>query len=287
VLRKKPPGNLLPSAHAVDREAAVIRALAGTDVPVPPVHLLCTDESVIGQMFYVMDRVAGRVFVDPLLPDCGADERAAIYDDMNRVLAALHRVDWRAAGLAGFGRPHGYVGRQIDRWTKQYRASSVEELPAMERLMQWLPAHVPAEERTSIVHGDYRLQNLIVHPTEPRIVAVLDWELATLGHPLADLAYNLLAGRLPAEVDGVQGRTLPGVPDEADYVARYCRRMDFSGVPDLEFFVVFSLFRLAAILAGVYRRALDGNAADASAIGRGERYRIVAATAWELAQRLG
>jgi aminoglycoside phosphotransferase (APT) family kinase protein len=287
VLRKKPSGTLLPSAHAVDREARVMRALAATEVPVPHVHLLCADETVIGQMFYVMDRVPGRIFANPLLPDCDASERAAIYDDMNRVLAALHRVDWRAAGLEGFGKPHGYVGRQIERWVKQYRAAVPEDVRAMERLMQWLPARIPADERTSIVHGDYRLQNVIIHPREPQVVAVLDWELATLGHPLADLAYNLLSRRLPPEADGIEGRTASGIPNETAYVARYCQRAGFKDAGDLEFFVVFSLFRLAAILAGVYRRALDGNAAHASAMRCGERYRLIAARAWALAQQIG
>jgi len=287
VLRKKPPGKLLPSAHAVDREYRVIRALAETDVPVPRVHLLCTDESVIGQMFYVMDYVPGRVFAaDRTLPSCTPAERAAMYDDMNRVLAALHRVDWRAAGLDGFGRPEGFFARQIARWSQQYEASRVEDVPSMEQLIRWLPARAPADEHATIVHGDYRLGNLIFHPTEPRVMAVLDWELSTIGHPLADLGYNLLTYRLPASAGGAPEAEMVarGMPSEAEYVGRYCTRAGRDGLPDLGFVVVFAMFRLAAIVAGVYRRALDGNAADARALERGAMFREIADRAWEIAR---
>lgn len=283
VLRKKPPGKLLPSAHAVDREYAVLRALAGSEVPVPPARLLCLDESVIGTAFYVMDHVPGRVFADRLLPGCAPEERAAMYDDMNRVLAALHGVDWRAAGLEGFGRPEGYVRRQIERWSKQYLASDVGEVPEMDRLMAWLRENLPATEETAIAHGDFRLGNLIYHPTQPRVVAVLDWELSTLGHPLADLAYNCLPWRLPVDATGIMGAETPGLPGEAEYVAAYCRRTGRPGVPDFRFFVAFSLFRWAAIAAGVYRRALDGNAADARGIEAGAKFRELAARGWEIA----
>jgi aminoglycoside phosphotransferase (APT) family kinase protein len=286
VLRKKPPGALLPSAHAVDREFAVQSALAATSVPVAPMRLLCRDEAVIGTMFYVMDHLRGRVFADRTLQGVPPADRAAMYDDMNRVMAALHQVDWQAAGLGGFGRPQGYVARQIDRWSRQYVASTPGDVPEMDRLMQWLPAHTPPADETSIAHGDYRLGNLIFHPTEPRVLAVLDWELATLGHPLADLAYNCIPWRLPVAIEGLIGADAPGIPDEASYVAAYCQRTGRPGVPELDFFVVFSLFRWAAIAAGVYRRALDGNAADARALDIGTKFRVLAEAGWALAQRI-
>ena len=287
VLRKKPPGTLLPSAHAVDREYAVQAALAGSAVPVAPVRLLGRDEAVIGTMFYVMDHVPGRVFADRTLAGVPPADRAAMYDDMNRVLAALHGVDWQAAGLSGFGRPQGYVARQIDRWSRQYVASDAGEVAEMDRLMAWLPAHAPATDETAIAHGDFRLGNLIFHPTEPRVVAVLDWELSTLGHPLADLAYNCIPWRLPPAMEGLAGADIPGIPDEAEHVAAYCRRTGRAGVPELDFFVVFSLFRWAAIAAGVYRRALDGNAADARALTVGTKFKVLAEVAWKLASSVG
>ena len=287
VLRKKPPGVLLPSAHAVDREYTVQSALAGTAVPVAPMRLLCRDAGVIGTMFYVMDHVPGRVFADRTLAGVTPADRAAMYDDMNRVMAALHQVDWRAAGLEGYGRPKAYVARQIDRWTRQYVAANVGDVPDMDRLMAWLPARVPAEDETAIAHGDFRLGNLIFHPSEPRVLAVLDWELSTLGHPLADLAYNCIPWRLPVETAGLLGADAPGIPAEADYVAAYCRRTGRAAVPELDFFVVFSLFRWAAIAAGVYRRALDGNAADASGLEIGNKFKALAEAAWTLAERLG
>ena len=285
VLRKKPPGALLPSAHAVDREYAVQSALAGSAVPVAPMRLLCRDESVLGTMFYVMDHVPGRVFADRTLPGVPAADRAAMYDDMNRVMAALHGVDWQAAGLAGYGRPQAYVARQVDRWTRQYAAADAGHVPEMDRLIAWLPSHTPAADETAIAHGDLRLGNLIFHPTEPRVVAVLDWELSTLGHPLADLGYNIIPWRLPAAMEGLLGTELGGIPPEADYVAAYCRRTGRKGVPELDFFVVFSLFRWAAIAAGVYRRGLDGNASDARALLIGQKFRALAEAAWALAER--
>jgi len=284
VLRKKPPGTLLPSAHAVDREYRILGALRDSDVPVPAVHLLCTDESVIGTMFFVMDYREGRVFADRALPGLGSADRAAIYDDMGRVLAQLHGVDWRGAGLEGFGRPGNYIGRQIDRWSKQYAGARVGDEPAMDRLMAWLAAHAPVPDETTIAHGDYRLGNLIIHPTEPRVIAVLDWELATLGHPLADLAYSCLAWRLPPELQGIRGLDVPGLPSEAEYVRNYCRWTGRAAVPDMEFFVAFSLFRWAAIAAGVYRRALDGTAADARGREAGEKFRSLAEYGWRTAQ---
>ena len=283
VLRRKPPGALLPSAHAVDREYGVQSALSGSAVPVPRMCVLCPDPAVLGTMFYVMDHVPGRVFADRSLPGVSPADRAAMYDDMGRVMAALHQVDWRAAGLATFGRPEAYVARQVDRWSRQYVASGLDDVPEMAKLMAWLPAHMPPGEETSLVHGDFRLGNLIFHPTEPRVVAVLDWELSTLGHPLADLAYNCIPWRLPVTTEGLLGADAPGIPAETDYVAAYCARTGRAGVPDLDFFVVFSLFRWAAIAAGVYRRALDGNAADARALEVGTKFRALAQAGWALA----
>ncbi len=293
VMRKKPPGRLLPSAHAVDREFVVLKALAASPapvpVPVPRVHLLCADENVIGQMFYIMDHVPGRVFADRTLPGLAPAERAAMYDDMNRVLALLHGCDYRALGLADFGRPEGYVARQVARWSKQYEASRTIDVPAMDALMRWLPEHLPATEEAAIAHGDFRLGNLIFHPIEPRVVAVLDWELATIGHPLAELAYNLLTYRLPESAGGGTEAELValGIPNEKDYIARYCAQTGRAGVPDLEFMIVFAMFRLASIVAGVYRRAVEGNAADARAMERGRMFQDIAERAWQFARGIG
>jgi aminoglycoside phosphotransferase (APT) family kinase protein len=290
VLRKKPPGALLASAHAVDREFRVQAALADSGVPVPRMRLLCEDASVIGTAFYVMDHVDGRVFPDRLLPGCTREERRAMYESMAEVLAALHRIDYRAVGLEGFGRPEGYITRQTARWSKQYLASRTEPEPAMDRLIEWLPAHLPAAEEVAIAHGDYRIGNLLFHPSEPRVVAVLDWELATIGHPIADLAYCCLAYRLPETGGrGFAGTDIArlGIPSEADFVALYCRNVGRASIPDWEYFLVFAMFRLAAILVGVYRRGLDGNAADARAIEAGTAYKDFARVAWETAQRIG
>jgi aminoglycoside phosphotransferase (APT) family kinase protein len=275
---------LLPSAHAVDREYRVLTALGGTDVPVPKTHLLCEDASVVGTPFYVMDFVAGRVFADPMLPGVERQERGAIYDAMNDVLARLHRVDWKAVGLADFGRPGNYFARQIERWTKQYRASETERIDAMERLITWLPARIPADDETTLVHGDYRPGNMIIHPTEPRILAVLDWELSTLGHPLADLAYNCIPYRTgPGDnLGGVEGTDLEalGIPSEAAYVAAYCRRTGRAGIVDWDFYVAFALFRLGAIAQGIMGRVIAGTANDPNARLRGERARPLADAGW-------
>lgn len=286
VLRKKPPGVLLPSAHAVDREYRIIKALKGTAIPVPEAYLLCADESIIGQMFYVTEYVDGRIFTDRLLSEQSPSERAAIYDEMNRILAALHLVDFAAIGLGSFGKPAGYVARQIDRWSKQYAASAIEPFEPMDCLIEWLPRNVPPSDEAAINHGDFRLGNLLFHPTEPRVLAVLDWELATLGHPLADLAYNCLTWRLPRSENGLQDAAVEGIPTERQYVEQYYRRAGRADVGGLEFFIVFSLFRWAAIAAGVYRRALDGNAADATALSAGPRFRDRAARAWEIARKI-
>lgn len=288
VLRKRPPGRLLPSAHAVDREYRVMRALADTQVPVPRMLHMCEDESVIGQTFFVMQHVPGRVFTDPLMPGASPPERAAVYADMNRVLACLQAVDYREVGLSGFGRPEGYVQRQVARWSKQYAASKLNDLPAMDKLIDWLPKNVPGREETAIVHGDYRLGNLIVDAHEPRIVAVLDWELATLGHPLADLAYNCLAYHL-SEVSGRgfgdADLAALGIPDESSYLREFCVHSGRNEIENWRFFVVLALFRIAAILVGVYRRAVDGNAADARALEIAGSYPEIAETAWKIACR--
>jgi aminoglycoside phosphotransferase (APT) family kinase protein len=271
VLRKKPPGVLLPSAHAIDREYRVLRALGGSKVPVPRALHYCEDASLIGTPFYIMDYVAGRVFRDPRLPGLAEAERAAIYDAMNEVAAQLHALDVGAAGLADFGRPDHYLTRQIERWMKQYRASETRTLPAMERLIEWLPRHMPATSAVALVHGDLRLENMVFDAREPRLLAVLDWELATLGDPLADLAYNCLPWRLPARAfGGMRDEILcAGIPNESAYTGAYFRRTGSAHLADWRFYLAFALFRLAAILQGVLRRALDGNGASTDAVERG------------------
>ena len=283
VLRRKPPGVLLPSAHAVDREYRVMAALAGSEVPVPRMHLLCEDDAVIGSAFYVMEHVQGRSFMDPSLPGMNAAQRGGIYDEMNRVVAALHGVDVNAVGLAGHGRPGQYLKRQIERWTRQYRATETERIEAMERLIEWLPANLPAADETALVHGDFRIDNLIFHPTEPRVLAVLDWELSTLGHPLADFAYHVMAWRVtPAEFRGLKGHDLAalGIPAEHAYVQAYCRRTGRSSLPDWDYHMAFNMFRMAAILQGVLHRALNGNAASAEAERNGRLARPMAEAGW-------
>ncbi len=290
VLRKKPPGQLLPSAHAVDREYKVLKALQGTDVPVPGVHLLCEDESVIGTMFYVMDYVEGRVYTDRLLPGCSAEQRTQMYDAMNDVLAKLHRVDYRAVGLDDFGKPSGYVARQVARWSKQYLASAIDDTPAMNHLMEWLPKHLPSQDEATIAHGDYRIGNLLFHPTQPRVVAVLDWELSTIGHPLGDLAYCCSAYHLPASSGrGFEGNDIRalGIPTEAQFLEDYRRRSGRADIPDWTFFIVFSLFRSAGILAGVYRRSVDGQGVDARMAQAKAAYQDIAVRAWEIAGGTG
>ena len=290
VLRRKPAGVLLASAHAVDREFRVLRALAGTAVPVPHVHALCEDESVIGSAFYVMDHVEGRVLWDARLPGMTPAERGAVYASMNATIAALHSVDAASVGLEGFGRPGNYLARQIARWTTQYRASETVPIEAMDRLIEWLPRHIPAFEATAVVHGDFRLDNLLLHPTEPRVVAVLDWELSTLGHPLADFAYHVMAWRLSPELfRGLEGADLGalGIPDEAAYVAEYCRRAGQPAPSDFDVYIVFSMFRIAAIMQGIMKRALEGTAASGEAMDVGGRARPVAEVAWALARRIG
>jgi aminoglycoside phosphotransferase (APT) family kinase protein len=265
VLRKKPPGTLLPTAHMVDREYRVFSALADSDVPVPRPLVYCADTSVLGTEFFVMQYVQGRIFWDPTLPALAPSERRAVYTEMVRVLSALHQVDHVQRGLSDYGKPGNYFGRQLKRWTAQYDAARTEPLPAMDELIAWLPAHVPADDTTRLVHGDFRLDNMIFHPTEPRVLAVLDWELSTLGHPLADLAYNCmpyhLAAREGVRLSEVAG-TDWGVPSEAEYVADYARAFGRREIPDFAFCLAFSLFRYASIVQGVYHRGLQGNASS-------------------------
>jgi aminoglycoside phosphotransferase (APT) family kinase protein len=299
VMRTKPGpvAKLLPSAHAIEREFAVMGALAGSEVPVAEMLLLCEDESVIGRAFYLMEFVQGRVLWDQSLPGLKPDDRGAIYDEMNRVIAALHRVDVATRGLAGYGKPGNYFERQIGRWTRQYQASVTEPIAAMDRLIEWLPAHIPMSaldaSHTSIVHGDYRLDNLIFHPTEPRVLAVLDWELSTLGHPLADFSYHCMSWHIPpGAFRGIGGLDLAslGIPDEAEYIRRYCERTQrFSPdalVTDWNFYLAYNLFRMAGILQGIAKRVVDGTAASEQARQAGAGARPLAEMGWTLAQKL-
>jgi aminoglycoside phosphotransferase (APT) family kinase protein len=291
VLRRKPPGPLLPSAHAVDREFRVLKALVATPVPVPRVYALCEDEAVIGSAFYVMEFLDGRIFWDQRLPEIADPvERGAMFDSMNAVIAALHGVDHAAVGLSDFGRPGNYMGRQVARWSRQYRASETDPIPAMDRLIDWLPEHLPADGAPALVHGDYRMDNLVFHRTEPRVIGVLDWELSTIGDPLADFAYHVMTWRTTPELfrglGGVDVAAL-GIPDEASYVAAYCRRAGIEAIPAWDFYMVYSLFRIAAICQGIAKRAIEGTAAGADAVEQGRIARPLAELAWELAQSLG
>ncbi len=274
VLRRKPPGKLLKSAHAVDREFRVLSALHKVGFPVPHPLALCEDDSVIGSAFYVMEHVDGRIFWDPALPDLAYEDRRPIFDAMSGTLAVLHKVDVAAVGLSDYGKPGNYFARQLQRWGDQYRASETTTNADMDQVMIWLAAHAPADDgRVTLVHGDYRLDNMIFDKTRPQLAAVLDWELSTLGHPFADIAYQCMQWRLPAadgdtarigvsrSLGGVDRKAI-GVPTEAEYVASYCRSAGIDGVPDWEFLLVFSFFRYAAIAQGVYKRALDGNASN-------------------------
>lgn len=276
VLRRQPPGKLLKSAHAVDREYRVLAALANTDVPVARVFHLCEDRDVIGSMFYVMEFCDGRIFWDSAIPEVGKTERSAIYDEMLRVLAALHQVDIEKAGLSDFGKPGSYFERQYERWSSQYRASELQPIAAMETLISWLGEHLPDDDgRVSLVHGDYRLDNMIFDASSPTVIALLDWELSTLGHPFADVGYQCMQLRLPANIghiSGLRGRDLGelGIPTEQEYVAKYCERMGIDGIDNFGFYVAFSFFRLAAIIQGVAKRAADGNASNKNAAQLGE-----------------
>jgi aminoglycoside phosphotransferase (APT) family kinase protein len=286
VLRKKPPGRLLPSAHQVDREYRVMSALRKTAVPVPETIALCEDDAVIGTAFFVMRHVPGRVIADPRLPGFTPAERAALYDDTARVLAALHAVDPAEVGLSDYGKPGNYYARQISRWTRQYVDSKTEEIASMEALMEWLPANVPDSDETGISHGDYRIGNCILHPSEPKIAAVLDWELSTLGDPLADLAYfcqNYRGEATPGSSLVGLDLAAMGIPDEERFVARYCELVGRAGIDHWAFYMVFVMFRSAAIVQGVYKRGLDGNASSEHAHMFGALVRKRADDAWKLA----
>jgi aminoglycoside phosphotransferase (APT) family kinase protein len=296
VMRAKPgpAAKLLPSAHAIEREFAVMRGLYGTDVPVAQMHCLCEDESVIGRAFYIMEFVAGRVLWDQALPGMTPAERGAIYAEMNRVQAALHSVNFTQRGLAGYGKPGNYFERQIGRWSKQYQASVTTPIPEMDQLIEWLPAHIPAsardESKASIVHGDYRLDNMVFHPTQPRVLAVLDWELSTLGHPLADFSYHCMAWHIPPGafrgIGGLDHAAL-GIPTEAQYMALYCKRTGITTpealAPDWNFYLAYNLFRIAAILQGIAKRVETGTAASAQAVSSASGARPLAQMAWSFA----
>lgn len=279
VMRKKPPGVLLPSAHAVDREFKIMSALQSTDVPVAKTYALCEDSDVIGTPFYIMEKVEGRIFREPELPGMEPAERAAIYDAMNDTMAKMHNVDIDAVGLADFGKQGNYFERQIGRWTKQYRASETEVVPTMEKLIEWLPANMPTNLENTICHGDYRLENMIIHPTKPEVVAILDWELCTLGHPLADLAYNCMPYQFMHPTSGGLVTTNyqeSGIPSEEAYLEAYCKRTGRDGIENWPFYMAFSFFRLAAIVQGVYKRGLDGNASSERAKTYGAFARMLA-----------
>lgn len=270
VLRRQPPGELLKSAHAVDREFRVIKALQGSEVPVARAIHLCTDRSIIGSLFYLMSFERGSIYWDPTLPELDADQRGAIYSEMNRVLAALHDVDVAAVGLDDFGRPGSYFERQISRWSGQYRATEIDPIPAMDKLIEWLPQNMPADDgKVSLIHGDYRIDNIIFETAGSRARALLDWELSTLGHPYADLAYQCMQWRMARDgvipgLGDIERESL-GIPNEAQYVAQYCERRGLEGISDWNFYLVFGFFRFAAILQGVLKRAVDGNASSRKA----------------------
>jgi aminoglycoside phosphotransferase (APT) family kinase protein len=288
VLRKKPPGKLLPSAHQVEREFAVMTALYGTGVPVPEPLVLCENPEIIGTAFYVMSFIENRVFTAPGMPGATPDQRSGVYNAMAETLAKLHAVDWQACGLSTFGRPEGYLTRQVERWTKQYIATKTDDIPAMDQLMAWLPAHTPPSHEAAIAHGDYRLGNLLIHPAAPKVVAIVDWELATIGHPLADLAYACMAYRMPTDdpvfagLGGVDLKQL-GIPTEDELVSVYCRASGRAEIPHWPFYLAFSYFRLAGITQGVYARSLQGNASDLKAKYYGAVAKTSAQIGWSVA----
>ncbi|MES2895173.1 phosphotransferase [Phenylobacterium sp. LH3H17] len=286
VMRRKPPGKLLPSAHAVDREYKVITALYPTGFPVAKSYGLCTDDSVVGTWFYVMDMVEGRILWDQQLPQYEPAERHAIFMAKINTLADLHNTDYEAIGLGDYGKPGNYMGRQVDRWTKQYKASETEHLPDMEKLIEWLPKSLPAQERTSIVHGDYRLDNMVIHPTEPRVIAVLDWELGTLGEPLADFTY-LLMNWVNGTISTLPDLKAHGIPTMDEAVAAYCERTNRTGLHDLDWFFAYNMFRLAGICQGIVGRARDGTANSPQAAAMAARVPLLAQSAWKYAQKAG
>ncbi|MAW81832.1 MAG: phosphotransferase family protein [Parvularcula sp.] len=290
VLRRKPPGKLLPSAHAVDREYRVMTALGGEDFPVPKTYALCEDESVVGTTFFIMDFVEGRIFWDASLPEVEKDDRKPLYHALIDTLADLHNVDYKKAGLNDYGKPGNYFERQIGRWSKQYEAAETSTIEEMNNLMKWLPTAIPDDDATSIVHGDYRFDNAIMHPSEPKVLAMLDWELSTLGHPLADFTYFLMVWHMPASVrGGLMGADLEalGIPTVDEAVARYSKRTGRDGVPDVDFCLAYNMFRLASIIQGVYARSLQGNASSPAAKEMGAQVQPLAALAWSFAQKAG
>ncbi|GAA4029366.1 phosphotransferase [Actimicrobium antarcticum] len=289
VLRTKPgpAAKLLPSAHAIDREYRVMDALNKAGFPAAKQYTLCTDEAVIGRAFYLMEFVDGRVLWDQSMPGMTPTERAAHYDAMNRVIAQLHTIDYAAIGLGEFGKPGNYFGRQIDRWTRQYKASETEKIDAMDQLIAWLPNNIPPGDETSIVHGDFRLDNMMFHPTEPRILAILDWELSTLGHPLADFSYHCMSWHIePGQFRGIAGldHAALGIPTEADYIASYCARTGKTIRPeDFNFYLAYNMFRMAGILQGIMKRYVDGTASSAQALKSGQAARAMAEMGWRYA----
>lgn len=290
VMRRKPPGRLLPSAHAVDREFRVISALHAAGFPVPAPLLLCEDEEIAGTVFFVMAYVEGRIFWNLGLPGVEKAERSAIYDHVNRTIAELHGFDWQAIGLGGFGRPGNYFSRQIARWSGQYRASETARIDVMDRLIEWLPDNIPTDESSSLVHGDFRLDNMILHPTEPRVIAVLDWELSTIGHPLGDFTYHLMAWQMPeigVGSTGLRDKDLQslGIPSEEDYVRLYCERTGRDGIANRDFYSAYNFFRLAAILQGVAGRVRDGTAASAHAEKAAAAVQPLAELGWRFAEK--
>ncbi|MFN0162139.1 MAG: phosphotransferase [Burkholderiales bacterium] len=286
VMRSKPApaAKLLPSAHAIEREYRVQDALGKTGFPVARMHCLCEDESVIGRAFYIMECVEGRVLWDQSLPGMSPGERSAIYAEMNRVIALLHSTDYKAIGLETFGKPGNYFGRQIERWSKQYRISETEKIEAMDELIAWLPQHIPPGDEVAIVHGDFRLDNMIFHPTEPRVLAVLDWELSTLGHPMADFSYHCMSWHIaPGQFRGIGGLDLAalGIPEEAAYIATYERNTGRQvNTRDWNFYLAYNMFRLAGITQGIMKRYLDGTAASQQALDAGKRARPLAEMGW-------
>ena len=294
VLRRKPPGKLLPSAHAVDREYRVISALYNGGFPVARPYALCSDDDVIGTMFYIMDCVEGRVLWDAHMPGIDQQERAQIFDAMNQTMVELHSFDYQAAGLGDFGKAQGYVARQIKRWSEQYRLSQTRDVAEMNRLMDWLPGACPESSRSSLVHGDYRLDNMILHPSEPRILAVLDWELSTLGDPIGDFTYHCMQWRMPDTKSGQGTGSLVGIDLEAlgipsldDYVAQYCERMGFDGIENVDFYFAYNFFRIAAILQGIVGRVRDGTATSPHAEAKAELVQPLAEVGWSYAQKAG
>jgi aminoglycoside phosphotransferase (APT) family kinase protein len=291
VLRTKPgpAAKLLASAHAIDREFRVMDALHRAGFPAARQYALCTDESIVGRAFYIMEFVEGRVLWDQGMPGMTPAQRAAHYDEMNRVISQLHTIDYAAIGLADYGKPGNYFVRQIDRWTRQYKASETEKIDAMDRLIEWLPNNIPPGDDTSIVHGDYRLDNMIFHPTEPRVLAVLDWELSTLGHPLADFSYHCMSWHIaPGQFRGISGLDLKalGIPSEEEYIAKYCERTGKTiRKEDFDFYLAYNMFRMAGILQGIMKRYVDGTASSEQALQSGKAARPMAEMGWKYASR--